>query len=348
MARPRNLKRSRGCPSPTSPSTLTDDFDNINMAQVRAIQPSKRTTRSPVRNHSFDNIVVAKPKILQPSSSLAVPGRLDQPIDDPSDDNSFNTLPIEIAQRIALEIEYDSDLCNFRLVCRSTHDAVDGDFDSFWRKRFLSIYERPAADWKGAEGNRQYKAAYQWRRCILKNTRKEAFKLGNGAMEKRCLEVLRDLIVDSFSAKKSSDLGYESSNLAIFKKFVVEHEIFGLFQPHMVPKPRPASRWNYGGDVETPSELLQTIQVLCAPLHFEGNASNFCCFPDSQKVVYGCKFLICRQNLIFILTWCNSGDRAPTLQRTPRCIGQHGLSQACFELLEVRNSFPPSLLPPQY
>jgi hypothetical protein len=214
--------------------------------------------------------------------------QFDQPIDDPSDVNPFDSLPIEIAQRIALEIEYDSDLCNFRLICRSTHDAVDGDFDSFWRKRFLSIFERPAAEWNGAKGNQQYKKAYQIRRQALREGPRKGFKLGKGEMEERCLEVLRDLIVDSFSEKKSSAAGYESPNVAILRKFVLEKKLYVLFQPQ---KARSTSRWNYGAVVETPSELLQTIQVLCAPLYFDPEASDFCGFPDSQKVVYGCKFL---------------------------------------------------------
>lgn len=55
--------------------------------------------------------------------------------------NPFDSLPIETVQHIASQSTYDSDLCNFRLICRSTHDAVDADNCSFWRRRFLDLFE---------------------------------------------------------------------------------------------------------------------------------------------------------------------------------------------------------------
>lgn len=49
-----------------------------------------------------------------------------------SSSNPFDALPIETVQHIGSFLTYDSDLCHFRLICRSTLDAVDADNCSFW------------------------------------------------------------------------------------------------------------------------------------------------------------------------------------------------------------------------
>lgn len=110
--------------------------------------------------------------------------------------NPFDHTPFELLQRIATFIEYDSDICSFRLICRSTRDAVDADKNSFWRKRFLSLFERPATSLVGEEGNLVFKKTYQRRRSVLKHG--ADFVIGESARERACLEVLRDMIVGMF------------------------------------------------------------------------------------------------------------------------------------------------------
>jgi hypothetical protein len=61
-----------------------------------------------------------------------------------SSSNPFDALPIETVQHIGSFLTYDSDLCRFRLICRSTLDAVDADNCSFWvyPRRIRSLMKR--------------------------------------------------------------------------------------------------------------------------------------------------------------------------------------------------------------
>lgn len=100
---------------------------------------------------------------------------------------------LQTVQNIASHLEYDSDLTTFRLICRSTNNAVDGDSSSFWRRRFLSYYEPTRAKPTGRRliDNNKYKVAYQKRRMHIK--RGTNFTFGNTKEEIACLETLRDL-----------------------------------------------------------------------------------------------------------------------------------------------------------
>ncbi len=71
-----------------------------------------------------------------------------------STSNPFDDLPIETVQHIGSFCTYDSDLCHFRLICRSTLDAVDADNCSFWRRRFLDTFEASAVLKAGGESDR--------------------------------------------------------------------------------------------------------------------------------------------------------------------------------------------------
>ena len=106
--------------------------------------------------------------------------------------NPFNNIPIEVTQHIASYLDYDSDLCSFRLICRSTLDAVDADNCSFWRRRFLDVFETSTTLTTG-KNNVAFKKAYQKRRGCLKNG--ASFRSGDTKRERECLEVLRDLVV---------------------------------------------------------------------------------------------------------------------------------------------------------
>ena len=108
--------------------------------------------------------------------------------------NPFDTLPIETNQHIASFLDYDSDICNFRLICRSAHDAVDADNCSFWRRRFVACFETPTK----SMDNVAYKKVYQKRRGALKCG--AIFQTGETKREKECLEVLRDLVVGELSS----------------------------------------------------------------------------------------------------------------------------------------------------
>ena len=94
-----------------------------------------------------------------------------------------------MTHRITFYIEADQDICAFREVCKITRDAVDGDNFSFWRRRFLSVFEQPF----GYEDNKSYRDGYQKRRQMLKLGAE--FKRGHTRPEKDCLEILKDLIL---------------------------------------------------------------------------------------------------------------------------------------------------------
>ncbi|TKA76036.1 hypothetical protein B0A55_05109 [Friedmanniomyces simplex] len=219
--------------------------------------------------------------------------------------NPFDSVPIETNQHIASYLTSDFDLCNFRLVSHATHDAVDADNDSFWRRRFLAVFETPV--WGGGRGrstatsNLKFKREYQKRRrCLMFGAKYEAALTRREGKEIRkgteALEVIRELLVDAFSEKPdSSDHGtvYESVNLAAVLNFISNHDLlhFVLLPERKPPPPlrqRTRSSKSSMDIVCLPQQLLQTIQILLAPAMFdlERNLNHFS-FSTSQQVVYG-------------------------------------------------------------
>ncbi|KAK3069097.1 hypothetical protein LTR53_012836, partial [Teratosphaeriaceae sp. CCFEE 6253] len=95
--------------------------------------------------------------------------------------NPFDTFPIETTQHIASYLASDFDLNHFRLVSPSTLAAVDADNDSFWRRRFHAVFERPTT-WTPAEQrtNAHFKAEYQRCRHVLLYGAKFEAALGSG------------------------------------------------------------------------------------------------------------------------------------------------------------------------
>lgn len=97
---------------------------------------------------------------------------------------------------IAHYLDADKDVCNFRLVCRSTRDAIDGDNGSFWRTKFRSKYSYAV---EGAGSNAELRDEYQMRAKYLRGGLTEKFAyLGWDAPEKKILEVLKSLIVGKY------------------------------------------------------------------------------------------------------------------------------------------------------
>ena len=65
---------------------------------------------------------------------------------------------------MASHLDSDRDLCNFRLTCHSANEAVDHDNYSFWRRRFMSTFEKPS--WS-SKPNVEYKRQYKRRKNAL-------------------------------------------------------------------------------------------------------------------------------------------------------------------------------------
>ncbi|KAK5123180.1 hypothetical protein LTR85_003378 [Meristemomyces frigidus] len=204
--------------------------------------------------------------------------------------NPFDVLPIETNQHIASYLDNELDLGRFRLICHSTHDAVDADRCSFWRRRFLTTFERPT--WTGGN-NERYKTTYQKRKRALMFGAKFEVAINKSGKDVgkqitksiQALEALRDLIVDSFSGKKASADGeaYESPNVDYILRFIVNQD---LLQVVFLPERRGSK------DVHCmPKQLLHTIQVMLAPAmlslkHKHLLQSHFG-YPQSQYTAYG-------------------------------------------------------------
>ncbi|RMZ12380.1 hypothetical protein D0860_02986 [Hortaea werneckii] len=200
--------------------------------------------------------------------------------------NPFDLLPIETCQHIGGYLN-DRDLCTYRLVCQSTHNAIDADGFSFWRRRFITTFEKPT--WT-TSNNIKYRQAYHKRRralmygadfwvAITKSTGKDyAKEIRRGT---RCLEVLRDMIIDSFSEKREGDLAYESKNLRLIYKFVQNYDLLDVVMATDHKKEKDL--------LCLPKQLLCTIWSLLAPamLSLDFEHAPTLGFPDSQQVVYG-------------------------------------------------------------
>ena len=219
--------------------------------------------------------------------------------------------PSQTNQHIASFLDCDLDICRFCRICQSTYNAVDADNCSFWRRRFLEYFEKPGR--KTYPTNATYKFQYQRRKLVFKFG--ATFKAGETKREIECLEVLRDLICGESCSKGSSllrwleklcsgrkilikpseafsgviedDTTYESANLAHLHRFITAGNLLtDLFRPE---KSRNRSTYNRDRPLPKPAPLLQTTQVLCAPLLLSFDSmliQSHYGFPDSQLTVY--------------------------------------------------------------
>lgn len=97
-------------------------------------------------------------------------------------------------KEIAQYLMQDQDIANFRLICRATHDAIDGDNESFWRKKFRDNYA-----YKDGETNQQLKMKYQKRAKHLNRGISMDWKYkGHKNYEIKVLDILIDLIVGEY------------------------------------------------------------------------------------------------------------------------------------------------------
>nr|POE47505.1 casein kinase ii subunit beta-2 [Quercus suber] len=188
-------------------------------------------------------------------------------------------------QHIASFLDSDQDLTSYRITCRSAHSAIDADNNSYWRRRFLSRFEKPGWD---NPSNLILKHKYQSRRRLL---RKGAlFQTGDTNSEERCLIMLRELILDAFSEKATAHgldrPAYVSINLTAVRQFAAQHGILRIvFKPHTSSQFSQDRRLRY-----RPAPLLALIQVLMAPdlLSLSPTTSiDVFSFPESQQWVYG-------------------------------------------------------------
>ncbi|KAI9814399.1 MAG: hypothetical protein M1827_003255 [Pycnora praestabilis] len=180
---------------------------------------------------------------------------------------AFCILPIEY---VANYLTDDRDLCNFALTCQSTYAAVNTDGSGIWRQRFASTYDQMPG-----QSSNDLKRKYQrWRRVLRKGA---IFSFGHEAQERRCLEILRELIIESYGEASSTCEDFQTSlNIVELESFMrrtnLVHDLFlnGGF------------RTGIGSD-----QLFLTVQLLFAhcSLNLAFNAISYA-GDLSQKAVY--------------------------------------------------------------
>ncbi|GAB7343139.1 hypothetical protein MBLNU457_1215t1 [Dothideomycetes sp. NU457] len=125
----------------------------------------------------------------------------------------FPSLPVEINQKIAENIVSDYDVASFRLICHNTNDALNGDRKSFWRRRFLDQFDKPAIppNKSIAQINEHIHEKYK-SRCRILARRTDFRHLGNSRHERKCLEVLTELLIEAYSGSTTKHGGEVISN----------------------------------------------------------------------------------------------------------------------------------------
>ncbi|KAF2995871.1 hypothetical protein E8E13_004081 [Curvularia kusanoi] len=182
-------------------------------------------------------------------------------LDPPSTQTAFNTLPIELNKAIAHCLDTDKDIISFRLVCRATNDAIDADRGSFWRLRFRERYA-----YKSGLVNKDLRRAYQRRSKMLRRGTGYDFFHGYRKREQDVIEVLRDLIVDSFQGTVDLDKHGRPrcKNQDRLFEFILNSKI--------LLKDRRASyglpRLDKSGSKDV-NPLLAAVQIMCSSLLFE-------------------------------------------------------------------------------
>jgi len=101
----------------------------------------------------------------------------------------------QLHQKIASHFDKDYDIIKYRNLCRTSFQAIDADGYSFWRRRFLEVFETPGWKLTGhrLNDNEKFRDEYTKRKLVL--LKRPKFKKGNDEVEKVCLELLRQLVV---------------------------------------------------------------------------------------------------------------------------------------------------------
>ncbi|KAF2189704.1 hypothetical protein K469DRAFT_561995 [Zopfia rhizophila CBS 207.26] len=197
--------------------------------------------------------------------------------DSPSSTTAFNKLPIELNKEIAQYLDSDRDICNYRLICRRTNDAVDGDNFSFWRIRFRETF---AMKERSGVQNNILKKQYEDRKMCLRLGTGVKFHCGNEKSERKVMQVLKDLINESYQGAVHY-LSYDpwGRPLCPNQKHLINF-IRNSRNLMNVKRQRSAD--------ERVSPQLAAIQLMCAHFLFgqEKMSFNICPFDESQKAVY--------------------------------------------------------------
>ncbi|KAJ8109151.1 hypothetical protein OPT61_g7670 [Boeremia exigua] len=178
-----------------------------------------------------------------------------------STSTAFNSLPIELNKAIAHHLDTDKDIISFRLVCRGTNDAIDADHGSFWRHRFREKYAI-----KEGPSNKELRRAYQRRSKMLRRGTGYDFFRGYKKREQDVIDVLRDLIVESFQGPVEFDEYNRPrcKNQERLLEFVLNSRI--LLNDRRAPESRTRSEHNGQKEI---NPVLAAVKIMCSSLLFE-------------------------------------------------------------------------------
>ncbi|KAJ4338446.1 hypothetical protein N0V87_003989 [Didymella glomerata] len=175
---------------------------------------------------------------------------------------AFNALPIELNKAIAHHLETDKDIISFRLVCRATNDAIDADHGSFWRHVFRKKYA-----FKEGPSNKELRRMYQRRAKMLRRGTGYDFFRGYKKREQDVVEVLRELIVDSFQGAIDFDeCGRpRCKNQDRLLDFILNSKL--LLNNRRAPDVRTRAERNE----KEINPLLAAVKIICSSMLFEHN-----------------------------------------------------------------------------
>lgn len=183
---------------------------------------------------------------------------------------AFNSLSLELNEQIATFLHTDRDACNFRLICHATNAAVDSYRCGVWRDRYAQRYDMPEK-----KGGREISMLYKLRSKLLRKSAK--FMIGQEPREIRCMEILRDLVVESYAhlpiGRKAKHL---SNNLREIQNFVQRSDMLRMVFYSLQEK-------------SNINPLLQTLQLVLTHLQLNipsVKASPALGFAYSQFAVY--------------------------------------------------------------
>lgn len=194
---------------------------------------------------------------------------------------NLNSLPntpnsiSQITQMIAVDIEDDADLLNFRLTCSHFNSAADDDQVTFWRSRFLTRYDPPAKPSKFTFKKR-YIQRLNGLKLHLGPQKKAKLSLGPASVA-----VIRDLIAESFTPSKSNQYTF-SKNMALVHDLMHRH---GLFDGKTkMPKQKR------GDSPKKPDFLLHAVQLTLTHVYLKSHTLSaggvHMDFPTSQQMAY--------------------------------------------------------------
>ncbi|KAJ4367353.1 hypothetical protein N0V83_006934 [Neocucurbitaria cava] len=190
---------------------------------------------------------------------------------------ALHELPLQALNKaIAHELDADKDVATYRLICSATNDAVDADNKSFWRAKFREKYAL-----KEGTPNSKLATIYQNRAKQLRRGTGYPFFRGHKKREIDVVEILRDLIVESFQGSFELDEYGRPlcKNQTRLINFVLNSKI--LLNDR---RPPPPGR----GEPAEANPMLAAVKLMCSHFLFSLEHMKHYVFAieQSQRAVY--------------------------------------------------------------